>query len=120
MRLDELLKLDEHLAQNCREILHVANREYADDHDALDNFKLVARLTGQTPKEVCAVYMTKHFIGIMKAVQGNMNQRDSVEGRIVDCKNYLTLMAGLFVEEEGREREYNMKNVPSSAPKRVI
>jgi len=101
MKIEELLKTHDALETSCREVLGKAHHEYASERDALENFKLVSRILEDevSPEQVAAVYMTKHFIGIMKMVNGNTNQRDSVLGRFVDLRNYATLLYSLLSEE---------------------
>ena len=106
MTIEELLKTHDALEIHCSETLRKANTEYATTEDSLDNFKLVSRLLeGRvTPIQVAAVYMTKHFIGIMKMVNGNFKQRDSVLGRFIDLRNYATLLYALIEEGENERR----------------
>jgi hypothetical protein len=112
MTLEKLIEIHQNDADKCLGILEKANLEYSTNHDALDNFYLVSKLLGDvvSPKQVAAVYMSKHIIGIMKAINGNLNQRDTVAGRIHDTKNYLTLMHGLFIEDEKLSSKSNQTN----------
>src|SRR3990167_6199874 len=101
MTIENLLKTHDALEVHCSEVLRKAITE-----DSLDNFKLVSRLLeGRvTPIQVAAVYMSKHFIGIMKMVNGNFKQRESVLSRFIDLRNYATLLYALIEEGENERR----------------
>src|SRR5262245_21767091 len=58
----------EQLDWEAGEILRKAKSEYACEADDLANFKLVAELMGIPPQQVLGVYLSKHFVAILKGV----------------------------------------------------
>lgn len=81
-------------------------KEYAhDDQDAFANFNRVAASLGIDRKQVCLVYMLKHLDGITSYIKGHKSQREPIEGRILDLRVYLALLAGMIEEEEKEEEE---------------
>lgn len=76
-------------------------KEYAHDEDnAFANFERIANQLGLDRKEVLYVYLFKHLDGIVSYIKGHRSQRESVEGRILDARVYLALLAGMIQEEE--------------------
>lgn len=75
-------------------------KEYAhDDGDAFANFDRVGKYLNTDRKAVLMVYLLKHLDGIAAYVKGHRSQRETVEGRILDARVYLALLAGMIEEE---------------------
>ena len=73
---------------------------YANDQDALANFKRGAQHLGLTPLQVCAVYMGKHFDAIMSyAKHGDDITGEDLFGRVVDLRLYAALFLALARED---------------------
>lgn len=88
-----------------------AQKEYAyANESAFDNFERV----GNNVKTTCehcggstrigkyaalAVYLYKHFDGILSWIGGNHSQREDVRGRLTDAANYADLMDGMIVDD---------------------
>jgi hypothetical protein len=68
------------------------------DDDCNNNFKSVARRTGQTAYGVWAVYWLKHVLAIETWLAAGKLASESIEGRIVDAVNYLLILATMLHE----------------------
>jgi len=72
--------------------------------DKLANFKMVAKVTGITPMKVWQVYFMKHIASINNYVKDGIEaSNEPIEGRIMDARNYLALLAGLIREKGNNE-----------------
>lgn len=75
--------------------------------DRLDNFKRIAKDVGVTPKQVLWVFMKKHLDSISSYIkrdaegthESKMDLTESIDGRIMDARVYLTLLRGLIEED---------------------
>lgn len=81
-------------------ILHNKGKEYTrSSSDPLSNFKRLAEQLKLTKEQVWAVYFQKHIDSIMNYIQeGKTFSDESIEGRIMDARNYLYLFY-LMVKE---------------------
>ena len=85
------------------EVILRARKEYAPGQNIFANFNRVAERLGVSPQVVCLTYALKHMDGITHWVNGNHKQRDSIEGRITDLRNYLLILEQMIIcEREGR------------------
>lgn len=88
-------------------LTQAGQKEYArDGGNALANFDRIAEMLnipGVTPEVVLLVYFLKHVDGILSYVGGHKSQRESVKGRIFDCRNYLDLLFAMVLRQEGWE-----------------
>ncbi len=85
-----------------REIMVGKGREYTiGSKDKLQNFKDVARQTGLEPIKVWSVYFLKHIASIQNYVKDGVEaSTEPIEGRIMDARNYLALLAGIIKEKK--------------------
>lgn len=68
--------------------------------DRLASFKEIASFAGVTPKQVCMIFMTKHWQGLAHFVAtGQVKSDEDVTGRIMDLRVYLALMRAIIEEE---------------------
>lgn len=74
-------------------------REYAGGIDAFGNFNRLSQELDVDRKKILWVYAMKHKDGIASYLNGNTEQRDSVQGRIKDLIMYLMLLWGMTEEE---------------------
>lgn len=102
MDATRLLKLNEELNFESQELMRVKNGEYAVSTDALYNFKSAARSAGITPLQAWLVHFEKQVSAIQSYVRGNRNISDALRSRVLDVRNYTTLLMAL-VEEEAHE-----------------
>jgi hypothetical protein len=73
---------------------------YANDQDALANFKRAAQHLGLSPLQICGVYMSKHFDAIMSyAKHGDDITGENLMGRVVDLRLYAALFLALARED---------------------
>jgi hypothetical protein len=87
-----------------RGVRESGQKEYAHTPlNAFANFERVSERMGNDRKEVLMVYLEKHLDGIHSFIQGNVSQREPVQGRIKDAIMYLCLLWGMINEDEGKE-----------------
>jgi hypothetical protein len=75
-------------------------REYTQGKDRLDNFKRIAQEVGTTPEKVLWVYLKKHLDSITYYVKNGKLESETLWGRILDARVYLSLLLGLQRERE--------------------
>lgn len=68
--------------------------------DRLASFKEIASFAGVSPKQVCMIFMSKHWQGLANYVATNkVLSNEDVTGRIMDLRVYLSLMRAIIQEE---------------------
>jgi hypothetical protein len=84
------------------------SNEYAKNDDRLANFKEVSRQLGVDPLAVAGVYWYKHVAAVqtfirrvesgesVEEVEASLSE--PIEGRIMDCQEYLDIIAALIQE----------------------
>lgn len=82
-----------------------AQQEYAETDNVFKNFEETAVRLGLTREEVLYVFLDKHLRGIARWIRGVKDQRDSIEGRIIDSINYLILLYAMIRDEEDKFKE---------------
>jgi hypothetical protein len=104
VNIEERMQVFDGVIAECRAIMEAKGAAYAEDGDALSNFKLVAGRTGTTPFQVWLVLFEKHIISIEQAVRRNpaypVEASESFRGRIVDIINYAVIGEALRSETE--------------------
>tara|TARA_R100001244_G_scaffold87102_1_gene66722 strand:+ start:304 stop:627 length:324 start_codon:yes stop_codon:yes gene_type:complete len=98
----DFFDLTKELISQEMEIMKVKGDEYTIGNiDKFQNFKSLAERLGTTPKQILMVYLLKHIDSICNyAITGKESSDEPIEGRIMDARNYLLLLAGLIVEEK--------------------
>ena len=80
-------------------------KEYAHDlENVFANFERVSGTLSIKREKVLMTYFLKHIDGIMAHINGHESQRESVYGRLTDAIVYLTLLWGMFRDEETKSR----------------
>ena len=77
--------------------------EYCESQpDRLFNFKNIAAEIGLDPIQVWFIYFRKHISSIISYVKlgGKVTSNEPIEGRIMDCRNYLALLRGLIEDSK--------------------
>lgn len=100
MTQHEFLKVLDELFQKERDIGDTKGVEYADKSDRLANFKRIAHSLGVDPKVVLWVYATKHFDSISHYIREGKTLSESIDGRILDLRVYLSLLLALINEQK--------------------
>ncbi len=96
MTKDKMKEMMENLQKYEMQMREEGQKEYAhDDDNAFANFERVAEQTGMTREQVLMVYLLKHIDGISSYVKGHRSQREGIQGRIIDARVYLALLAGM-------------------------
>lgn len=83
----------------CAEVLSTKEEDYGSDHDRLIQFKQMAALQENTPRQALWGAATKHLTTIMDAVQGRELKIETIQHRITDFINYLILLLAIIEEE---------------------
>lgn len=80
-----------------KDVLQSKGIGYAFNDDRLHNFKVAARLTGQTSPEALWGMAMKHLVSVEDLIKGRLeNQRGNVDEKLGDMINYLILLEALF------------------------
>ena len=103
MNKSEFLKIANEIFTDAIGVLDKANIDYANDDDALSNFKEAAEILGCYKYDVLLVYWFKHFKSITNHIKGKRGNREPIKGRFLDCINYLVLCYAMIVEDEREE-----------------
>lgn len=83
-------------------LLSSKGQEYTiGDSDRLIAFKEIARQIGITPKQVCMVFMTKHFFSLCNYVSDKSKPTtEQLSDRVTDLRNYALFLEALDEDEE--------------------
>ena len=88
--------------RQCAELLLSKGKEYdSDSGDRFHSFKVAAELQGETPLEALAGMMAKHTVSIYDLISQNSLNLTIWEEKITDHINYLLLLKGLIMEQNG-------------------
>jgi len=80
-----------------KDILQSKGTSYAFNNDRLHNFKVAARIAGQTPVQSLWGMAMKHLVSVEDLIEGRLeNQRHNVDEKLGDLINYLILLEALF------------------------
>lgn len=84
--------------------LVIAKQKGADytkgSEDALANFKEGGKAIGIDPKEVCWIFMNKHYQAITNYVRTDgQSESEPIAERIKDMINYLVLLQAIIIED---------------------
>ena len=95
-------KITQALNEKRRAIVLAKRPEYTEgNEDVLNNFKVVAKELGVSPKQVWYVYFRKHVSSIGQYCADPKRQMsEPIEGRICDAMNYLELLNALDKEDQ--------------------
>jgi len=87
--------------QKIREILGNKAEEYALNGDRLHNFKVAARMKGETPAKDLWGMAAKHLVSVEDLVEGRLFASEKmVDEKIGDFINYLILLEAVFKEKK--------------------
>lgn len=68
--------------------------------DRLASFKEIASFAGVSPKQVCMIFVAKHWQALANFVAtGKTKSSEPIEGRIMDIRVYMALMRAIIQEE---------------------
>lgn len=74
--------------------------EYAQDGDRLFNFRLAAKINGQTMPQALWGMATKHLVSVMDLVEGRLQPTpEIVEEKCTDLVNYIILLSAVLYDE---------------------
>jgi len=99
----------EKVVSEMRDLLVNKGREYAGDHDALNNFKNGDDI-GVEPLQKAWMFTDKHISSIKSYIKnGKEFSSEPIEGRILDAMNYLFLISCLV--KETKDAKYDKIDV---------
>lgn len=85
-----------------KDVLQLKGKEYAFNNDRLHNFKIAARLKGESPAVALWGMAMKHLVSVEDLIYGRLaNNRHNVNEKVGDLINYLILLEALL--EDVRE-----------------
>ncbi len=109
MTFIEFDKFQDALWQEVRHIRDTKGKEYANSTDRFANFDRLAAQLNLTNIQIAWVYTAKHLDSIAQYCRtGEIHSTEPIIGRIVDAITYLTLIAGMIEEKNGRQEEVNL------------
>ena len=83
-------------------------KEYAHDvKNIFANFERVSGTLSIKREKVLMTYFLKHIDGIMAHIDGHESQTESVYARLTDAIVYLTLLWGMFRDDEVKNKIEN-------------
>ncbi|MRS02022.1 hypothetical protein EG832_02135 [bacterium] len=113
MNFEDFGKLLQARLQRTEKVLSGKAKEYSMNGDRLHNFKVAARITGETPEKALFGMFLKHLVSIMDIIDkpGSATPEQTDE-KIGDAINYLILLEAMLSERR------SLSDVPFS-PTRV-
>ena len=104
MEAQKFYDLTKNFLDECMEIMKSKGMAYSGTNDKFGNFKRVAKNLCMSPEQVWFVYFSKHFDALSAYIRGEYSDSEPIKGRIMDMVNYLLLLNGLIVEEDGKDK----------------
>jgi uncharacterized protein YifE (UPF0438 family) len=103
MKVDDFIKWAKSMQKEENEIMLGKGKEYTvSDEDKFKNFKSIAERMNTSSEQVAMIYLLKHMDSIRNyTLHGIEASDESIEGRIMDARNYLLLLGGMIKEERG-------------------
>ena len=88
--------LNQRLAK-IKDILQSKGTGYSFNNDRLHNFKVAARITGESSPQALWGMALKHLVSMEDLIKGRLeNTRGNVDEKLGDMINYLILLEALF------------------------
>lgn len=110
MKPENFDALSQTVLVKCAEVLSTKEEDYGSEADRLIQFKQMAVLQENTPRQALWGAATKHLTTIMDAVQGRELKIETIQHRVTDFINYLILLLAI-VEEEAYDFETASQDV---------
>jgi hypothetical protein len=85
-------KVAQELVEEEAVMIEIAREEYSSGQNIFANFNRAADRLGISPEKVLMVYLLKHMDGILSWTTGRAEQREGIEDRIKDLRNYLGIL----------------------------
>lgn len=102
MKNDVFFKMLKEMQKEELSVMISKGKEYTvSSDDKLANFKSIADRLNITPEIVCMCYLLKHMDSIRNYIlTGKTYSDESIEGRILDARNYLPLLLAIIKDQE--------------------
>lgn len=102
MRNEDFNKVVDDQLEFCKSLLCKKGTEYdSDTSDRLHSFKVAAALQGETPQQALAGMLAKHTVSIFDMARTGSSDLTIWTEKITDHINYLLLLKGLIMDENG-------------------
>lgn len=86
--------------ERCRKTLVQKADEYAGDDDRIHNFRVAAKLRGETHAQAALGMMSKHIVSVYDMVEsGNSYPAEMWDEKIGDALNYLLIIRAIVADE---------------------
>ena len=90
----------------CYRLLCKKGDEYdSDSCDRFHSFKVAAALLGETPQQALTGMLAKHTVSIFDMMRTGSSDLAKWEEKITDHINYLLLLKGLIMDENGGQND---------------
>jgi len=101
MKVNDFIKWAKSVQKEENEIMLGKGKEYTvSDEDKFKNFKSIAERMNTSSEQVAMIYLLKHMDSIRNyTLHGIEASDESIEGRIMDARNYLLLLGGIIKEK---------------------
>lgn len=100
MNAENFINLVKELTEQSISVLDKKRREYAEDHDVLENFKSAAGCQAVPPSQALIGMATKHFVSIAKmAKDPHLYGGPTWNEKLGDMRNYMFLLYAILVDE---------------------
>lgn len=104
----EFEELFNDMVQKCKKELINKNKEYAKKGNRFDSFDSAAIEYNTTPLVVWGILFDKHYRAIRSYINKEKEySNEKIEGRIMDCINYLYLLLGIIKRNENNNNSLN-------------
>jgi uncharacterized protein YifE (UPF0438 family) len=102
MKVNDFIKWAKSVQKEENEIMLGKGKEYTvSDEDKFKNFKSIAERMNTSSEQVAMIYLLKHMDSIRNyTLHGIEASDESIEGRIMDARNYLLLLGGIIKEKK--------------------
>ena len=96
MKVENLLEEAELTLEQCMILLNKKSSDYAQDDDALSNFKIVSEIVGITPQQVVMVFLATKIVRLGELSKGKTPNNESIEDSLLDNINYSIIFKALM------------------------
>ena len=102
MKVNDFIKWAKSVQKEENEIMLGKGKEYTvSDEDKFKNFKSIAERMNTSSEQGAMIYLLKHMDSIRNyTLHGIEASDESIEGRIMDARNYLLLLGGIIKENK--------------------
>lgn len=109
MENDLFMKVLNDLQHDETSLLSSKGDEYAGKIDRLQNFRDISKVLNISMSTVCGVFLLKQIFAIASYIYKNKKPTtESLYEKILDSRNYLTLLTAILIEENKIKEKENI------------